>query len=154
MDKPKVRFLTVIWGARYIEEFSRVSLPSYMAAGNLPALAEETDLEIVLLTASTSIPNFSDEPIFERLQALCSVRFIIIDDLITTGNYGVTLTLAYARGIMDAGAEQTNTNFVFMNADFVLADGSLRTLAKRLKAGERCIMAPCSARYPIRQSHK
>jgi len=113
-----------------------------MASGNLPALAEETDLEIVVLTASASIPNFSDEPIFERLKALCPVRFIIIDDLITTGNYGVTLTLAYARGIMDAGTEQTNTHFVFMNADFVLADGSLRTLAERLKAGERCIMAP------------
>lgn len=142
MDKPKVRFLTVIWGARYIEEFARVSLPSYMAAGNLPALAEETDLEIVVLTASTSVPSFSNEPIFDYLRALCPVRFIIIDDLITTGNYGVTLTLAYARGIMDAGADQTNINFVFMNADFVLADGSLRTLATRLKAGERCIMAP------------
>jgi len=142
VDKPRVRFLTVIWGERYIEEFARVSLPSYMAPGNLPALAAETDLEVVVLTSSASVPQFSKEPIFDRLRTLCPIRFIVIDDLITTGVYGVTLTLAYARGIIDTGAEQTNTTFVFMNADFVLADGSLRTLAGRIKAGERCIMAP------------
>ena len=46
-EKLKVKFLTVIWGVRYIGEFARVSLPSYLAAGNLPYVAVETDLEIL-----------------------------------------------------------------------------------------------------------
>ncbi|MCK9918518.1 hypothetical protein MXD81_56290 [Microbacteriaceae bacterium K1510] len=138
----KVKFLTAIWGARYIKEFARVSLPSYLAAGNLPYLASETDLEIVILTSRASIPQFDAEPIFAKIKALCPLRYIFIDDLITTGNYGVTLTLAYARGIMDSGAEQTNTHFVFMNSDFVLADGSFRTLYAKLRDGHGCIMAP------------
>ncbi len=86
--------------------------------------------------------TFDREPIFRRLKALCPVRFIIIDDLITTGVYGVTLTLAYARGIRDSGPLQTSTHFVFMNSDFVLADGSLRTLVGKLREGHRCVMAP------------
>lgn len=141
-EKLKIKFLTAIWGARYIEEFARVSLPSYMAAGNLPFVAANTDFEIVIMTSTDSRDKFDELPIFLKLKALCPVRFIFIDDLITTGNYGVTLTLAYARGILDSGAEQTNTNFVFMNSDFILADGSLKTLVGRLQAGERCIMAP------------
>ena len=141
-DKLKVKFLTAIWGVRYIEEFAQVSLPSYLAPGNIPYVAAETDLEIVILTSRSSAHRFSELPIFDRLRALCPVRFIFIDDLITSGNYGVVLTLAYARGIMDSGAEQTNTNFVFMNSDFILADGSLRTLVKKLQDGERCVMAP------------
>lgn len=140
--KLKVRFLTVIWGARYVEEFARISLPSYLAAGNLPFVASETTLEIIILTSSESLAKFDELPIFRKLKSLCPVRFILIDDLITAGNYGVTLTLAYARGIIDSGAEQTNTTFVFMNSDFVLADGSLRTLVGMLRKQHRCIMAP------------
>lgn len=141
-EKLKIRFLTAIWGARYVEEFARISLPSYLAAGNLPFVAAETALEIIILTSSETLAKFDELPIFRKLKSLCPVRFILIDDLITTGNYGVTLTLAYARGIMDCGAEQTKTTFVFMNSDFVLADGSLRTLVGMLRKQHRCIMAP------------
>jgi hypothetical protein len=142
VDKPKVKFLTAIWGARYIEEFARVSLPSYLAAGNLPSMASETDLEIIVMTSMDSRDKFEELGHLAKLKALCPVRYILIDDLITSGNYGVTLTLAYARGIRDSGPEQTNTYFVFMNSDFVLADGSLKTLTGKLREGHRAIMAP------------
>lgn len=141
-ERLKVKFLTVIWGARYIDEFARISLPSYLAEGNLPALAAGADLEVLVMTSRASVPAFEGKPAFEALRRLCPVRFIFIDDLITTGVYGVTLTLAYARGIADSGAAQTDTTFVFMNSDFVLADGALATLLARLEAGDRCVMAP------------
>jgi hypothetical protein len=142
VKKLKIKFLTVIWGARYIEEFASVSLPSYLAAGNLPFMASETDLEIVVMTSMDSRDKFEERGHLEKLKVLCPVRYILIDDLITSGNYGVTLTLAYARGIRDSGSEQTNTHFVFMNSDFVLANGSLKTLVAKLREGHRAIMAP------------
>jgi hypothetical protein len=141
-EKLKVKFLTVIWGAKYIEEFASVSLPSLQAAGNLPFMASETDLEIVVMTSRDSQNKFEERGYLEKLKTLCPVRYIWIDDLITSGNYGVTLTLAYARGIRDSGSEQTNTHFVFMNSDFVLADGSLKTLVAKLREGHRAILAP------------
>src|SRR6266436_2506136 len=141
-EKLKVRFLTVIWGTRYIEEFARVSLPSYLAVGNLPFMAAETELETVVMTSMESRDKFEERDYLDKLKAICPVRYILIDDLITNGNYGVTLTLAYARGIRDSGPEQTNTHFVFMNSDFVLADGSLKTLVAKLWEGHHIIMAP------------
>ncbi|WP_316167197.1 MULTISPECIES: hypothetical protein [unclassified Bradyrhizobium] len=138
----KVKFLTVIWGTRYIDEFVRLSLPSYLAPGNLPYVAGQTELEMLILTSTEGQAHFFELAIMERVRALCPVRFILIDDLITTGIYGVTLTLAYARGIMDSGPEQTNTHFIFMNSDFVLADGSLRATISKLGEGYPCIMAP------------
>jgi len=36
VERRRVRFLTVIWGARYVEEFCLVTLPSFLAPGNLP----------------------------------------------------------------------------------------------------------------------
>jgi len=142
VERRRVRFLTVIWGARYVEEFCLVTLPSFLAPGNLPHLAAATDLEVLIMTSAASIPAFETQSLFRRLQATCPVRFILIDDLITNGLYGVTLTLAYARGIRDSGEAQTETDFVFMNSDFVLADGSLATLLGMLRAGHRCVLAP------------
>jgi hypothetical protein len=138
----KVKFLTVIWGARYIDEFARISLPSYLAPGNLPYVASATELEIVILTSTEGRAHFGGLPIMAKLEALCPVRFVLIDDLITSGVYGVTLTLAYARGILATGAEQTSTHFLFMNSDFVLADGALRATISKLREGYPCVMAP------------
>jgi len=140
-ERLKARLLTVVWGERYVREFAQVSLPSYLAAGNIPALADHVDLEVVILTTRASVKAFQNEPAFLRLQSLCHSRFLLIDDLITTGNYGVILTLAYARGIIDVGTEQLNTWFIFMNSDFVLADGGMRNLVPILAGENHAIMS-------------
>lgn len=140
-ERLKARLLTAVWGERYVREFAQISLPSYLASENIPALAESVDLEVVILTTRSSVNAFRNEPAFVRLQTLCHSHFLLIDDLITTGNYGVILTLAYARGIIDAGAEQVNTWFIFMNSDFVLADGGMRNLLPILTTENHAIMS-------------
>ena len=137
-----VRLLIPIWGARYIDEFARIAMPFHMADGNIPYLAAETDLEIVILTTEDSQHILDQDASIKKLKELAPVRFIYIDDLLSNENYGVILTLAYARGIADSGPDQTDTCFVFMNADFILADGAMRELVSQLRAGHRCIMAP------------
>ena len=144
--KPRVRFLVPVWGHRYIKLFTELSLPSFMAPGNLPALAEQTNLEVVILTSSENSHDFEVEPAFQSLRKIAPVRFIFIDDLIVNRSvFGVTLTLAYFRGIADAGNDMVNIHFLFMNADFVLADGSFYGVAKRILHGCRVILA-CSIR--------
>ena len=140
--KPKVRFLTCLWGREHRARWLALSLPSLLAAGNLPALVASTNLEVAILTDKRSASLIRGHAAFRRLQKICQVHFIEIDDLIVGTTYGVTLTLAYARGIVSTGEEQTNTTFVFMNSDFIVADGSLATLADKIRSGHRCIVAP------------
>ncbi|MEW5864650.1 MAG: hypothetical protein AB1773_13820 [Pseudomonadota bacterium] len=140
--RPKVKFVTVVWGETYLERFARLSLPSFLAPGNLPALAAATELEVVIATLRGDVETLRQHAACRRLHALCGVRFIAIDDLVTGGVYGVTLTLAYARVVIGCGADMVNTHFVFMNADFVLAEGSLRALSKHILAGRRIVLAP------------
>ena len=141
-SRRKAKFLTVVWGEAYIRRFATLSLPSFLAPGNLPALAEATALEVVIMTRREDVGYFETHRAFQRLRTICPVRFVEIDDLITTGNYGVTLTLAYARPVIACGREMLDTHFVFMNADFVLADGSLRSLARHIVAGRSIVLGP------------
>jgi hypothetical protein len=138
----KVKFLTVVWGETYIKRFCELSLPSFLATGNLPDLAEQFDLEVLIMTRENDILFFQEIFIFKKLKKLCKVSFVAIDDLIIDGIYGVTLTLAYARPIIQAGDDMVNIHFVFMNADFILAKGSLLILVKLLKEDIKVIMAP------------
>lgn len=140
--RPHAKFVTAVWGQAYIERFATLSLPSFLAPGNLPALAAATELEVVILTRKADVELFEGLAAMRRLQAVCAVRFIDIEDLVATGVYGVTLTLAYARAVIGCGSEMLNTHFVFMNADFVLADGSLRSLAKHILAGRSIVLGP------------
>lgn len=142
MRKPRVRVLVVVWGEAYIERFMSLALPALMAPGNLPALRELTDLEVVILTPATEAAAFQRYPQFHELSGICPIRFIGIEDLLASGIYGVTLTLAFMRGITDAGPKMTAIHFLFLNSDFVLADGSLRNVARAIVDGRRCIMAP------------
>ena len=140
--KIKTKFLTVVWGQAYIERFAALALPSFLAPGNLPALAELTDLEVVIMTRREDIEYFETLATCRLLSASCPVRFIEIDDLISHKVYGVTLTLAYARPVIACGEDMLDTHFVFMNADFVLADGSLRSLARHIIEGRSIVLGP------------
>src|SRR6202022_594954 len=81
---------------------------------------------------------------FERLAALCPVMLTPIDDLMSKvpGDYGVVLTKALYRGFLDLGDRVTETFLLFLNADFILADGSYRQLGKLMLAGHRVIHSP------------
>ncbi|MBI1175202.1 MAG: hypothetical protein GC139_08050 [Sideroxydans sp.] len=140
--KPKVKFLTVVWGEAYIERFCSLSLPSFLASGNMPALAEATELEVVIMTCRDDFQTFEKNISFRHLRGMCPVRFVEIDDLIVQGIYSITLTLAYARPIIACGDEMVHTHFVFMNADFILANGSLSSLYKHIIDGRSIVLAP------------
>ncbi len=69
--RPKVKFLTVVWGETYIARFASLALPSFLALGNLPALAEATELEVVIMTRRADIEYFENHTAFRRLRAIC-----------------------------------------------------------------------------------
>jgi len=139
--KPKVRFIVPVWGKHYVKRFNSFSLLSFLAPGNLPALAELTDLEIVILTSAANYADFEADPGFQSLRLIAPLRFIPIDDLIVDEVYGITLTLAYLRGVTDSGNDMINIHFLFMNSDIVLADGSLSSVAKHILSGRHIILA-------------
>ena len=138
----KIKFLIVVWGDTYIKNFCELSLPSLMAAGNIPALAHDSEFEVLIMTQKRDFPGFKKFPAFQRLSQHVPVNFVPIDDLIPGNVYGVTLTLAYARPILELKEEMLEYHFVFMNADFLLADGSLATLARVLRNGGHVVLAP------------
>ena len=140
----KARLIIPLWGTVYAEKLVSMTMPALLAPGNLPSLATMFDVEVVLVTESKLVDYIRQARSFQRLSAICQVKFASLDDLMPCepGEYGVVLTAALFRGFVDLGAKVTETFLLFLNADFIIADGSYRRLAELMREGKRVIHAP------------
>lgn len=135
------RVITMAWGERYVTDLLRLAIPAVLAPGNIPAFCEHFDTELVIVTESRFFPLIVTAPAIVRALEHCDVRLVPIDDLLSPW-YGVTLTHALHRGFSDLGERATDTHLIFLNADFIVADGSYRNLSKAILRGERLAVAP------------
>ena len=142
--KLPARVITYAWGDAYVEDLLSLTIPALLAPGNLPYLASQVPCEVVMLTEERLFARVSDHPAIERIRTICPFKLIGLDDLITAPDkkYGMALTYALHRGFADLGAAMTDHWLIFLNADFVLAEGSLRTLLDHLVRGERLVASP------------
>jgi hypothetical protein len=140
---PRARLIVPVWGAQYAERFTELTLPALLAAGNVPHLAASLSTEVVLVTQQTLIASIRGAESYRRLLKYCEVRFVPMDDLMSfPAYYGLTITWSLFRGFTDLGPAMTDTWLLFLNADFILADGSYRALVPRLAGDARIVLAP------------
>jgi hypothetical protein len=142
--KEKTRLIVPVWGEMYANRLASIMLPALLAPGNVPALSESFAVELVIVTESRLFDFIRNSSSFQAVAKFCSVLLVPIDDLLTDipGDYGVVLTYALFRGFGELGPKMTEVFLIFLNADFVVSDGSLRHLAELMREGKRVIHAP------------
>ena len=135
--------MTHAWGKAYVDKLLNYTIASVISQRNLPVLAREFDCEVAILTEESLFDYVRNHPVAQRLQAIAPLRLVPLDDLVgEPWQYGMTLSRAFHRGMADAGPDMTENYFLFLNADFVLADGSYERLIPQIRAGHPVILSP------------
>jgi hypothetical protein len=143
-----VQELLPVWGHRFVRQFLEFCLPTLLAPGNVPALANAPAPvrhhderrrrgAIQMHPAWVHLPGFAKE--------------YLIDELVTDGNHSATITLAYARRSRDR-RRHARTCFIFLVSDYTLqrrAQGVL--LAGRTAQGGACRQLPDRRRGGVRR---
>lgn len=142
--KEPARLIIPAWGEQYVGKVLSVTLPAVLAPGNLPALCEAFEVELVVVTETRLFATIGESPAFQAAAKVCKGRLVPIDDLLTdtAGDYGAVLTYALFRGFADLDERMTETYLLFLNADFIISDGSFRHLGRLMREGKRVIHAP------------
>src|SRR5262249_8780370 len=141
--KRATRVITYAWGEKYVHTLLTLTLPALLAPGNLPYVAGNVPCELIILTERRFFSKIRRHSTMARIEKVCPVRLVKLDDLIVSKDkYGMTLTYALHRGFSDLGQQMTEHWQIFLNADFILADGSLRSVVGQLARGERIVAAP------------
>lgn len=149
----KARIIIPVWGAKYIARMDAACLPALLAPGNLPHLAKHFDCELVVVTQAEFFETVRTLPGVQAAARYASLKLVAMDDVLSHPSYyGYTITHALYRGFTDLGDAAKDMWCLFLNADFILADGSYRALTERMLAGERCILAPsyCTIEEDVR----
>jgi hypothetical protein len=142
--KPRIRLITPVWGRFYINRWLDLSLAALRSEGNIPFLNKNSDFELAVVTKSEDAAFMQADPKFNFVTAGIRVKFITMDEFFPPNGEvtsPVPLTLAYGKAIQDLGEDGIGTYVILMNADFVLASGSLRNLLVRIRNGFTSIAA-------------
>jgi hypothetical protein len=137
-QRPPVGAATIlmpVWGYRFVSQFLEFCLPTLLAPGNVPAVAAMLPCRFVVLSSQGDEAMIRASPIWRQLERICAADIHCIDDLIADGNHSATITLAFARAVREAGDAMLETAFIFLMSDYLVADGSLRTVAQRIRDG-------------------
>ena len=142
--KEPARLIIPAWGEQYVGKVLAVTLPAVLAPGNLPALCDHFEVELIVVTETRLFANVRESPAFRAAAKICTARLVPLDDLLTdtAGDYGSVLTYALFRGFADLGERMTETYLLFLNADFIISDGAFRHLGQLMREGKRVIHAP------------
>ena len=135
------KLLIPLWGEKYINNFCDIALPALLAKGNVSALTEVGKAKLTFLTTKDSEQYFYKKDALKRLMEICAVSFTFIDDLLSIGSYGVILTLAYERGIIEE-PNQLEIYFIFLNADFIIPEYFFANLIEYLQTGVSTVLLP------------
>ena len=137
------RLITYAWGEKYLELLLSLNLPALLAPGNLPYVAAKVPCQVVILTEERFFHRVASHLAVAQVKTFCDVRLVALDDVIAVPDkYGMALSYVLHRGFADLGPAMTDSWQIFLNADFILSDGSLRALLPRLARGERIVAAP------------
>lgn len=138
--------ITPVWGDAYVERFVKLSLPSQLSNGNIPAMPRERT-RYRIYTNDRHSDAIRRSPAFRALDELIPVSIESLDDLpdprLLQGPFEL-MNAAYGRAIR-AGRDR-NAAFLFLTPDLLLADGSLRRLVDLCERERKRVVMVASVR--------
>jgi hypothetical protein len=137
----QITLLMPVWGYQFVGRFLEFCLPTLLAANNIPAIARAMPCRFVLLSSVADEPVIRSHPAWQKLERHCVCEIRSIDDLITQGNHTATITLAFERALRQSGDAMRDTCFIFLMSDYLVADGSLKTVLDKIETGADAVLA-------------
>lgn len=143
----RYHFAIPCWGAFYTEYFLNLSLPSMLAAGNLPSFAMVENCRLEIYTRPQDRALFDQAPAIARAREIATVELRMLPtqyaEEVSRANIGLKLdmmSLVHQAGIR-AAQGQKDTAISLVNADLIYADGSLGHAARLMQEGAGAVLA-------------
>jgi hypothetical protein len=135
-QRPRVNFITVVWGDWHLSAFFSLNIPTLLAAGNLPAFTDECDVTYDIYTRAEDVEKIKRSQGFRWMQRLVTTRVSTISD------EGMADPIRAHRDIWFEAVEtakRLRANVLLMPPDVAWSDGSFRHVGKLLRQGKKVI---------------
>ena len=136
-EKPKLLMVTAVWGEWHIAALQELNLPTLLADGNLPALAEYCDIHYIIYTSKQDRSRLSSAHITRLLSPIVDLELRLLDDEVLK-NPIAAHHKAWTQAIEQA--KKANSLVLLMPPDVAWADNAFRSVGQRLHEGYRAIL--------------
>ena len=131
--------INVVWGEEYTDLFLRVSLPSQLAPGNLPAFSEMGKSAIYkIYTTEKDAETIIKSPVFSELCSVIPVQIVKINTDINLSQKYEAMIHCHNHAI--AFSYKVNAKLIFLAPDIVLADKGFANLINIEATGKLLVM--------------
>ncbi len=156
-------YVMVVWGDKYVDLLLDWALPFLLAPGNLPGLSNLRESKFLFITTRKDAERIRASEPFKVLSSLMPVSFPDAPWI----EHNIPYYFKAARGHKEAAnlAVEVGAYCVYLAPDFLLSDGSLRSLVQMARSGKDAVLVPgirvCTEtaseeiqrRYPDRPGH-
>jgi hypothetical protein len=132
--RPRLTMATAVWGDWHLDMHFNVNMPTLLAPGNLPALAEHCDMTYVIFTRAADVERIDNAPAIEALRRVMSVEI----KLLTEADLKDPIAAHHkAWNLVTEAAAADGSLVLLMPPDVAWAENCFASVVKRLKRGER-----------------
>ncbi len=147
-----------VWGEAYVKRWLDISLASLLAAGNLPELARNHSLKVLIYTTDEDLRPILASPALQMLRDTCPVRVTPVAPTaadVRRRSTNIAMTEIHNHGLNQAWKDDHGV--ILLCADLLYADGSFRFVHQAIASGKRAVLtqtgdAPQSAVEPLLQT--
>jgi hypothetical protein len=138
--KRPLHVVVVVWGARYIDCFLSLALPSFLGEGNIPACAQSADVTFFVYTRPEDAEMLRESLARTHLQDSAAVT---IDPLLVPGSFAGKnrydcMAMCHAKAIERATAE--GATLCVLSPDCIVSSGTLAHGLARLAEGYKAVL--------------
>lgn len=140
-----------IWGEKYLNFFLGFHLPSLLAEGNLPYLAQVGKVIFSIATDADGRQFIERSPVYSRLAEYADIHFTVISQVPGRATAEEASSFYMRYGLLDHYhvylARNIGANLVLMPPDTVISHAGFYTLASQIDAGFDCCTIACIEAY-------
>ena len=131
-------FIVALWGAEFRSFFINLLLPTLLAPGNIPSLANKSGSCFLIATPRSDWTALQDEPLMGVLRSHIHVVPINMPEVAPGDDKFVVMTRAHK--LAADLAIEANAFGIFLCPDTLLSDGTVRRLQERAAAGAKVVL--------------
>ncbi|MGA7805246.1 tetratricopeptide repeat protein [Bradyrhizobium sp.] len=133
----KIRLTTVTWGRDFVDLFLRLTIPSLLAEGNIPAIADAHQVGYTIYTTADDAQILERHRVFQNLRRQIDVTVSVFSpseiDPHNHGSHGILWRRAIEL------ARRNEEVLFFIIPDLLYGQGSLMNWATRMRDGAKAV---------------
>ncbi|MCR9254923.1 MAG: hypothetical protein NXI16_02375 [Alphaproteobacteria bacterium] len=147
-DRPGFLLHISAWGDTFIEHALRGPIACALAPTNLPAIARDAPVTVLIHTTEQGIEAFRDHDAIAALQKICSIRYEVLPDwLVSPSSPLISNRVRWSRRVTSFAlwdayvrAQALGADFVSPGADAYYANTYLSGIRRHLRAGKKAVL--------------